>query len=350
MKAVVKQKDGYDNMAYTDIPEPEATGDLVKIKVAYTGICGTDLHSFKGTYASTKTPVVLGHEFSGVVTQVGPEVKDIKVGDRVTSETTFATCMHCPSCESKDYNLCSNRQGIGTQINGSMAEYVVSREESVHKLPDNVSMLSAALTEPLACGVHASIEKGNVQKGDIVCVFGAGAIGQMVAQVCKARGATVLVAGLASDAERLALARQNGADRVIDQSSEDIDAIVKELTGGNGVDIAFECSGAVPAVNKALQIVRRKGKVVQMGVFPKEKEEIFTDLILHKEIEYMGSRSQKPSSWRTSIQLLGEGTVVPDKIVTDIVSLEDWRNGYDAMMRGEGVKGVIVCNPELAKA
>ena len=347
MKAVVKAAPGYDNMVYQDIPEPEATGNLVKIKIAYSGICGTDLHAFKGTYASTKPPVVLGHEFSGIVTAVGPDVKNIKVGDRVTSETTFATCGHCSSCASKDYNLCSNRKGIGTQINGSMAEYVVSREESVHVLPDHVSLLSAALTEPLACGVHSSIEKGNVQKGDIVCIFGAGAIGQMVAQVCKARGATVIVAGLTADAERFAIALANGADRAVDQAKEDLGAIIKEMTNGEGVDIAFECSGAVPAANKALEITRRKGPVVQMGVFPEAKEPIWTDLILHKEINYVGSRSQKPSSWRTSIQLLGEGTVVPEKIVSKIVSLEDWREGFDMSMRGEGVKAVICCDPDL---
>ena len=91
MKAVVKTESGYDHMEYMDIPEPEATGDLVKIKIAYSGICGTDLHAFKGTYASTKPPVVLGHEFSGIVVDVGPDVKNIKVGDRVTSETTFKT-------------------------------------------------------------------------------------------------------------------------------------------------------------------------------------------------------------------------------------------------------------------
>ena len=154
MKAVVKTATGYDNMVYQDIPEPEATGDLVKIKIAYSGICGTDLHAFKGTYASTKPPVVLGHEFSGIVTAVGPDVKHVKVGDRVTSETTFATCGHCTSCATKDYNLCSNRKGLGTQINGSMAQYVVSREESVHILPEHVSLLSASLTEPLRPRQH----------------------------------------------------------------------------------------------------------------------------------------------------------------------------------------------------
>lgn len=344
MKAVVKTEVGYDHMVYMDIPEPEATGDLVKIKIAYSGICGTDLHAFRGTYASTKPPVVLGHEFSGVVTAVGPEVTRFKVGDRVTSETTFATCGHCASCRSKDYNLCGNRKGLGTQINGSMAQYVVSREESVHLLPDNVSLLSASLIEPLACGVHAGIEKGDVQPGDLVCIFGVGAIGQMVAQVCKSQGARVIVAGLANDTERFEIVLKNGADRAVDQTKEDLAAIVKEMTGGEGVDIAFECSGAVPAANKALEITRRKGKVVQMGVFPEAKESIWTDLILHKEICYVGSRSQKPSSWDKAIELLEAGTVVPENIVTTVVPLENWREAFEISMRGEGVKGVICCN------
>ena len=347
MKAVVKTEVGYDNMVYMDIPEPEATGDLVKIKIAYSGICGTDLHAFKGTYSSTKPPVVLGHEFSGIVTAVGPDVKNVKVGDRVTSETTLATCGHCASCLSKDYNLCSHRQGLGTQINGSMAEYLVSREESVHILPDNVSLLSASLTEPLACGVHSSIEKGHVKEGDIVCVFGVGAIGQMVAQVCKSQGATVIVAGMATDTERFKIALQNGADRAVDQTKEDLSAIINELTDGEGVDISFECSGAVPAANKALEITRRKGTVVQMGVFPEAKEPIRCDYVLHKEINYVGSRSQKPSSWRTSIKLLAAGTVVPEKIASLIVPLKDWRKGFEAMINGECVKAVICCNEDL---
>ena len=347
VKAVVKTEKGYDNMVYKDIPEPVAERDLVKIKIAYSGVCGTDIHAFKGTYSSTKPPVVLGHEFSGVVVEVGPEVKNVHVGDRVTSETTFTTCGHCTPCKTKDYNLCGNRQGIGTQINGSMAEYVVSREESVHVLPDNVSLLSASLTEPLACGVHASIEKGHVKEGDVVVVFGVGAIGQMVAQVCKANGATVVVAGLTSDAERFEVALKNGADRAVDQMTEDLAKIVMDMTSGEGADISFECSGAVPAANKALEITRRKGRVVQMGVFAEPKVQIWTDLILHKEIEYVGSRSQKPSSWRTSIQLMGEEKVVPENIVSKIVSLEDWREGFEMTMNGEGVKAVICLDDSL---
>ena len=347
MKAVVKEAPGMDNMVYKDIPEPEATGDLVKIKIAYSGVCGTDLHAFKGTYGSTKPPVVLGHEFSGVVVAVGPDVKNVKVGDRVTSETTFKTCGTCASCLEKDYNLCGNRQGLGTQINGSMAEYLVSREESVHKLPDNVSLLSAALTEPLACGVHAAMEKGHVKKGDFVVVFGVGAIGQMVAQVCKSQGATVVVAGMGTDTERFEIALKAGADRAVDQTKEKVIDVVTEMTNGAMADIAYECSGAVPAANTALSIVKRKGTVVQMGVFSKEEAPIRCDYILHREINYVGSRSQKPSSWRTSIELLRDKVVVPEKIVTGIYPLEKWRDAFDDSIAGKGCKAVICCNEDL---
>ena len=344
MKAVVKTENGYDHMELTEIPEPEATQDLVKIKIAYSGICGTDLHAFKGTYASTKPPVVLGHEFSGIVTEVGPEVKKIKAGDRVTSETTFKTCGSCIYCESKDYNLCSNRIGIGTQQNGSMAQYVVSREESIHVLPGNVSLLSASLTEPLACGVHAAIEKGDVQEGETICVFGAGAIGLMVSQIAKARGCKVILAGISSDAERFEVGKKIGVDRTVDQMSENINDVISKITGGAGADKVFECSGSVAALNKGLEIVKKKGRVIQMGVFPKSKEEIATDLILHKEIEYIGSRSQKPSSWKKSMEILASGKVVPERIVTKIVSLDNWREGFETSMQGEGVKAVIECN------
>lgn len=344
MKAVVKLANGYNNMQVMDIPEPEVSGKLVLVKVAYSGVCGTDLHAFKGTYASTKTPVVLGHEFSGMITKVGPEVTKVKPGDRVTSETTFATCRACPHCATKDYNLCSYRRGIGTQVNGSMAEFVLTREESVHKLPDHVSLLSAALTEPLACGVHAALEKGGVQSGDIVCVFGAGAIGLLLAQVAKAKGAYVILAGLTSDEERFQVGKKIGVDRTVDQMKENIAEVVKEITKGAGVDKVFECSGAVLALNKGLELVKKKGRVIQMGVFPQEQMTIATDLILHKEIEYIGSRSQKPSSWEKSIALLAEGTVTPELIVTKICSLDDWEAAFAASIRGEGVKAVIQCN------
>lgn len=344
MKALMKKAAGYDNMELVDVPEPEVSGSLVKVKVAYSGICGTDLHTFQGVYASNKPPVILGHEFSGVVTEVGPDVKNVKVGDRVTSETTFETCSHCVYCETKDYNLCGTRKGLGTQVNGSFAEYVVTREESVHILPENVSLLAAALTEPLACSVHAALERTTIEKGETVLIFGPGTIGILLALVAQAKGAYVILAGVTKDETRFDLAKKLGIDRVVDQLTEDLGQIVMDKTNGVGADRVFECSGAVPAINRAFELCKKATDVVQVGVFAKEKTEINTTLLFNKEIRYVGVRSQKPSTWRLSLDLMGKELVKPEKVVTLVSDLEHWREGFEKSINCEEVKVVLRCS------
>lgn len=341
MKALTKTKPGYDNMELLDIVEPIAEKNLVKIKVEFSGICGSDLHSFKGEYANIKTPVVLGHEFSGVVVEIGPEVKKVKVGDRVTSETTFETCGKCDYCKSKDYNLCPSRRGIGTQVNGSFAEYVISREESVHVLPEEVSSLSASLTEPLACCVHATLEKTTVVKDDVVLVFGPGPIGLLVSQVAKSQGAYVILAGVTKDKERMNLATELGIDRVVDILQEDLEKVVMEKTNNYGVNKVFDCSGVIHAVNQGLKLIKKKGDFVQVGIFAKSMNEMNQEVIVQREINYIGCRSQKPSSWVTSLELLKNKKVDTEKLVTKIVPLDDWRDGIDAAMQGTEIKVVI---------
>lgn len=341
MKALTKTEKGYDKMALLDIEEPKAEKNLVKIKVEYSGICGSDLHSFKGEYGNIKTPVVLGHEFSGVVVEVGESVTKVKVGDRVTSETTFETCGECDFCKSKDYNLCSTRKGIGTQANGSFAEYVLSREESVHVLPENVSLLAASLTEPLACCVHAALEKTTINAGEVALVFGPGPIGLLLSQVVKSQGAYVILAGVTKDKERMELAKKLGIDLVVDLLQEDLDAIVMEKTNGYGANKVFDCSGVIHAVNQGLRLTKKKGDFVQVGLFAKVKNELDQEAIIQREIRYIGSRSQKPSSWITSLELLRDKKVDTETLVTKMVDLENWREGIDAAMQGSEIKVVI---------
>ena len=341
MKALTKTEKGYDKMALLDIEEPKAEKNLVKIKVEYSGICGSDLHSFKGEYGNIKTPVVLGHEFSGVVVEVGESVTKVKVGDRVTSETTFETCGECDFCKSKDYNLCSTRKGIGTQANGSFAEYVLSREESVHVLPENVSLLAASLTEPLACCVHAALEKTTINAGEVALVFGPGPIGLLLSQVVKSQGAYVILAGVTKDKERMELAKKLGIDLVVDLLQEDLDAIVMEKTNGYGANKVFDCSGVIDAVNQGLRLTKKKGDFVQVGLFAKVKNELDQEAIIQREIRYIGSRSQKPSSWITSLELLRDKKVDTETLVTKMVDLENWRQGIDAAMQGSEIKVVI---------
>lgn len=328
-------------MDLLDVEEPEVSGDLVKIKVAFTGICGSDIHTFKGEYKNPKTPVTLGHEFSGEVIEVGPEVTKFLVGDRVTSETTFETCGECIYCQEKDYNLCAHRKGIGTQVNGSFAPYVVSREESCHHLPENVTFQAAALTEPLACCVHAALEKTTVTSEDMVLIFGPGPIGLLLAQVVKAQGATVILAGITKDKPRLTLGKELGMDYIVDTQAEDLSAVIMKVTNGYGADKVFDCSGAVPAVNEGLALTKKKGTFVQVGLFAEQKNKIDEEAIIQREIEYIGSRSQKPSSWEKALDLLAQGAIDADKMITKIYPLEDWREAFETVMAGNDIKVLV---------
>ncbi|WP_088810672.1 MULTISPECIES: zinc-binding dehydrogenase [Listeria] len=344
MKAVVKTEPGYDKMELRDVPVPEVYGDRVTIKVAYTGICGSDIHTFKGEYKNPTTPVTLGHEFSGEVVAVGPLVTKFKIGDRVTSETTFETCGECVYCKERDYNLCSNRKGIGTQANGSFAEYVLSREESCHLLADSISYEAAALTEPLACCVHAALEKTEVGARDTVLIFGPGPIGLLLAQVAVAQGATVIMAGITKDKARLLLALKLGVDKVVDTLTDDLEDIVLSMTDGYGADKVFDCSGAVPAVNQGLPLTKKKGDFVQVGLFAEKKNAIDEEAIIQREIAYIGSRSQKPSSWILALDLLAKGQINADEMITKVYDLDDWRAGFEAVMAGNEIKVLVKSN------
>lgn len=337
----MKVEPGYDKMLLKTIPELEVQKNQVKIKVAYTGICGTDIHTFTGQYKNSQTPVVLGHEFSGIVVEVGEDVTKIKVGDKVTSETTFGTCGECDYCLEKDYNLCAHRKGIGTQINGSFAEYVISREESVHVLPDAVDLKAAALTEPLACCVHAALEKTVVKKEDKVLIFGPGPIGLLQAQVVKAQGAFVILAGITKDQKRLELAKSLGIDVTVDIQKESLEEIVLTYTKGYGVDKLFECSGAVQALNQGLPLVKKKGTFVQVGIFSEKLNLLDQESIIQREITYIGTRSQKPSSWHIALKLLEEKKINTEKMITKIVPLDYWRQGFEAVLSGNEIKVLI---------
>lgn len=341
MKAVVKTKPGYDHMEFKEVEEPEVYGDIVKIKSVYTGICGSDIHTFKGDYKNPKTPITLGHEFSGIVVEVGPDVKNIKIGDRVTSETTFETCGECRYCKEKDYNLCANRRGIGTQQNGSFTEYLISREESVHVLPDNIGLIAGAFTEPLACCTHAVLEKADVKPTDTVLVIGPGPIGLLLAQVVKSKGATVIISGVTKDMTRLKLAKELGIDYTIDSMTENLEEITLKLTEGYGVDKVFECSGAVPALNQALALTSKKGTFVQVGLFPDKFIKIDMESIIQREITFVGSRSQKPSSWPLALELISNGSVQVEKMITKTEDLNNWREAFEAVMEGNEVKVMV---------
>lgn len=345
IKGVCKTEPGYDKMEYVDFEVPEPTEDKILIKVAFTGICGSDIHTFKGEYKNPTTPVVLGHEFSGEVVKVGDQVTKVKVGDRVTSETTFYVCGKCDYCKQGQYNLCPYRKGIGTQQNGSMAKYVLAREESVHILPDTLSYEGAAMTEPLACGVHAMYQKSHLELKDKIIIMGPGPIGLFLLQIAKDIGSFVIMTGIRKDAKRLALAKELGADIVVDTQKEDLAKVVNEATDGYGVDKVYDASGAVSAINASLPLMRKRGRFVQVGLFAKKMVELDTESIIQREIQYVGSRSQNPYDWPIAIHLLDKGAINIDKMITKKFVLDDWRTAFEKVMEGNEIKVMLESNP-----
>ncbi|PAE30426.1 sorbitol dehydrogenase [Paenibacillus sp. 7884-2] len=339
MKALVKTELGFGNLEIQNRQEPQVGKGQVKIEVKYAGICGSDIHTYEGHY-KVATPVTLGHEFSGEVVEVGEGVTEFKVGDRVTSETTFYICGECEYCKSGDYNLCNHRKGLGSQQDGGFAKYLVARKESVHHLPENVDYQSAAMTEPLACTYHA-IEKTEINAGDLVVVIGPGPIGLLAAQVAKSRGATVIITGLTNDKVRLDKAIEVGIDYTVNTQEEDLKEFVNKLTNGYGADVVLECSGAVPAARQGLEILRKKGHYAQVGIFAQSEIQFDLEKIIQKEIRVVGSRSQKSADWEPSLALMNDEKVNAKALVTHEFNITQWDEAYQAIKSGEAIKVLL---------
>jgi L-iditol 2-dehydrogenase len=339
MKAVVKEAKGYGNIGYRDMPEPTPSIKEIKVEVVVTGICGTDLHIYHDTFRYDP-PVTLGHEFSGIVVEVGEGVTKFKIGDRVTAEAPARKCGQCMYCQNGNYNLCDNRLGLGWGVNGSFAKYCLVEESMAHPIPDNVNHRTAALCEPLACVTHGVLELTTVSPTDLVVVSGPGAIGLLTLQVVKSTGAQVVVCGTSADAERLSLATALGADRVIDVQVEDTVRVIRELTNGYGADVVFECSGAQASVTQCLELIRKAGQYTQIGLFGRPIQVDF-DKITTKEIKVTGVQSQKRSAWEKALNLVSRGYVDLEPLISEELGLSQWQQAFEMVEQKRGLKVLL---------
>ncbi len=327
MKALMKLAAGPGNVGVGDVPEPQPDAGQVLIQVAAAGICGTDLHIYHDEF-KTKPPVVLGHEVAGKVTAVGAGVENVDTGTHVTTETYFSTCGHCRYCLTGHENLCLQRRSIGSAVNGGFTNFVVVPASNVHPLPDGLSLEAGALTEPLACVVHAVLTTPTVRPGDVAVIAGPGAIGLLTLQVVKAAGAQVIVLGTDADVKRLELARNLGADHVINVQEQNPNELIGDITlDGLGADVVYECSGAGPAAANLLELVRRAGRYVQIGLFGKV---ISWDLdqVCYKELVVTGSNASVPSAWLRALELLGNGVVSTEAIITNRFPITEWEDAF----------------------
>jgi len=335
MKALMKLING--EMALVNVPEPSPGPGEVKVQVKATGICGTDLYG----YSAVKPPVIIGHETAGEVVEIGEGVKKVRVGERITTETTAYICGKCRFCQNGDYNLCLERRGLGSKINGTFADYFVIREESIHPLPSHIDFFTGALTEPLACATHAVMEQGETLVNDVVLVLGPGPLGLLVSQVAKTKGAKVIICGISGDEKRLTLAKNLGIDFVVNLEEIDISKLLRKITKGYGVDIVFECSGSPAAVHLGLELVRKRGRYIQAGILHQRVELDFNDILFTREVCLIGSHTQKPSSWVKALGLMEEKKVNLKALVTHRLPLREWERGFKIAKEKSSIKIIL---------
>ncbi len=341
MQALCKTAPGVGNVELRDVPRPHPAPGEVVIRVRAAGICGSDLHIYNwDTQITLLPPVIMGHEFSGEISEVGEGVKGFSPGDRVTGEPTFKACGQCQYCRSGSYNLCAERRVLGYAADGAFAEYIRVPEARVHRLPDNIDFVAAAMTEPLACCVHGLYEVTGVSPNELAVVIGPGAIGLLALQLLRIAGARTVVLGTTADAQRLAVARSLGADSTIDVLKEDAPRLIREASEGVGADLIVECSGSEAGPELGLDLVRKQGRFSQMGLFGREIKLDF-EKVAYKELRVSGSFAQKWSAWKTALSLEAAGKVRLAPLASDILPLSSWQSGFQKFREKKSLKIIL---------
>lgn len=336
MLALVKTREGKGNVQLMDMEEPTPGPGEVKIRVKSAGICGTDIKILHGD-AWSNPPVILGHEYSGIVTEIGEDVTSVKPGDRVVSETAQKVCGNCFYCNTARYLMCPERLSIGYGVHGAFSSYCVVREKIVHKLPESVSFDAGALCEPAAVAVHAVYDTGPLSPADVVVVMGPGPIGLLTAQVVKNFGCTVVITGTGSDAERLILAKSLGIDEVVNVEAENLIEVIDRLSSGMGADVVYDCTGAGPAINTGLTCLKKTGRFVQVGLTSPNLD-INYSLLTQKELSIRGTFGHVWKSWYTALRLIESGKLKVEKLITHRFDLKEWEEAFQVAENQQGVK------------
>lgn len=313
-----------------EYPVPVVGPDEVLIEVVAVGICGSDLHYYShgriGKYVVDK-PFILGHECSGNVAAVGSQVQRFRVGDRVAIEPGV-TCGTCDACKQGRYNLCPDVEFLATPpFDGAFAQYIKIRQDFVFPIPDELSYEAAALVEPFSVGIHAAARTG-LQPGSTIAIMGMGPVGLMAVAAAKAYGAaTIIVTDL--EPLRLEAAKEMGATHVINIREQDPLEQIRNITGGAGVDVAWETAGNPKALQASLAALRRGGKLAIVGLPAQDEIPLNVPFIADNEVDIYGI-FRYANTYPKGIQFLASGIVDANKLVTDKYPLEQT---YEAMER-----------------
>jgi (R,R)-butanediol dehydrogenase / meso-butanediol dehydrogenase / diacetyl reductase len=346
---------GVKDVRVEEIEEPKVLEGTVKVKVKWCGICGSDLHEYLGgpifipvgqphPLSKNVAPVVLGHEFSGEVVEVGEGVSKFKKGDRVILEP-MVVCGECPACKEGKYNLCEKLGFHGLcGSGGGFAEYTVFPQEYIHKIPEGMSYEQAALVEPMAVALH-SIRIAKFVTGNTALVLGSGPIGLATIECLKAAGASLVIV-LQRKSIRQEYAKRAGADYVLDPNECDIATEVKKLTGGLGVDVAFETTGAKIGLDTGLDSLKFEGTLVVTSIWEGEVN-INPNKLVFTEKKIVGTLAYRHEFPATMAQM-NDGRIKAEGYITSKVYIDDIvEKGFGALTGPEKKKHVkILVTPE----
>jgi L-iditol 2-dehydrogenase len=343
MKALVLEE--YKQLVYRDVPEPVIGPHDVLVQIKACAICGSDVHGLDGSTGRRIPPLIMGHEASGVIAQMGPAVAGWQVGDRVTFDSTIY-CGHCYYCRRGLINLCDDRRVLGVSCedyrqNGAFAEYVAVPQHILYRLPANLSFVQAALVEPVSIAFHG-VSLAKVMLDDTAVVIGAGMVGLFVVQALRAAGCGQVIA-VDVDPGRLELARKLGADIGLRSDTQDVAAEVARLSGGRGADLAFEVVGITPAVKTAISSLRKGGSLVLVGNLAPQIE-FPLQAVVTRQIALSGSCASC-GEYPACLDMIARGKIDVDALVSAVAPLGEGAAWFDRLYRREPGLMKVVLQP-----
>lgn len=343
MKALLLSE--YKHLEVTDVPTPSVEPDEVLVRVAACGICGSDVHGYDGSSGRRIPPVVMGHEAAGVVEAVGAAVHGFAVGDRVTFDSTVY-CGVCEFCLKGEVNLCNNRQVVGVSCGeyrraGAFAEFVAVPSRILYRLPEGLSFAEAAMLEAVSVALHG-VRVAELKGGETALVIGAGMIGLLLLQAAKVAGCSrVLIADI--DATRLALAKELGADEILNASGEALVREIQWLTDGRGVDVVFEAVGRDETVSASIDSVRKGGTVTLVGniaptvTLPLQK-------VVTRQIRLQGSCASA-GEYPEAMELMSAGKIKVGPLITAVAPLSEGPRWFERLHGREPNLMKVVLDP-----
>ena len=345
MEALVKYGNKPYQLEIRDVPIPRIGQQDVLLEVKAVGICGSDVEMWLHTMAyPVKVPVIQGHEFCGVIKEVGDQVEGFSIGDRVVSETCAVICGQCAQCRSGNYHLCPDRKGFGYGVDGAFTDFVKVPQRCLHSIPKNVSFEFAALTEPACVAYQAMVTLSDIQPEKPLLIIGPGPIGLFCVQVARIYGAgPIILAGTSQDADRLDVGKQLGADLLLDVMQTDPIKYINEKTDDQGVPLVIDAAGNKRSLHLAMDAVARNGQITKIGWGP-EPIDFSLDPLLQKAARLQGTFSHNWPTWEAVLSLISQNKIQMEPMISHKITLHQWQETFEAIEQAKSIKAVMTFN------